>query len=768
MAKELEKIHTRRIVAMALCCVLAFSLGVVRVFQYQVVNGESFLALAQRSTETTVSVTAARGEIVDRNGVPLTQNRAAFNLELDYTRMRKKSGYKNVLDNDAANETIARLITTLENLGEEWEDELPITAEAPYVFLPEAGESDLTRLRNSLGVNSYATAQDCLYWLCQEYGIQKYKVDGRCTHCGKKFEQCDYEGYDDSMSRKIAGVRYQMLLKEFSYTDGHTRFTFAQDIAPTSVALIREQLRQYPGATVTEKPVRTYLSGDVAASLIGYMGAIPAGTYDAYREKGYPMNAIVGRTGIELAMEDVLRGTEGTMGVIQNTKGEVIQTYEIEAPQPGKTVQLTLDYYFQKELQRILADFVESHNQKLEEDPDPDILPSQSASIVVLDAKTGGALAIVSYPYYDINDNLSDLMQAENSPMFNRALQGTYRPGSSFKPIVAAGALTEGILEPDSRVTCNRVYTFYPAPFRPSCLGFHGDINVVRALEVSCNVFFYDVGRRLTIETMNEYAHTYGLAAETGLEIPNALGALTTREDENWQEGNVVQQAIGQANVAVTPLQMACEAMTLSNQGRRYAAHLVDGILSYDGKEVIEKTSTRILAENRLSDEDFAAIREGMMRVAMNQYGDYRLDDLGYPVAMKTGTPEVTKNRINSTTIGFAPADDPEIAFSILLEDTDNSTYTAKQLVRSILKTWEKAKANPGIDLSTLPPDEPEEPEQNLPSGDGWNTPDLPATPDGTEPILPPTPDLSVPPIPDGDGAGAEMGSHGLDLELGG
>ena len=733
MAKETEKIHTRRIVALALCCVVAFALGVVRVFQYQVVNGESFLALAQRSTETTVSVTAARGEIVDRNGVPLTQNRAAFNLEFDYTRMKKKEGYKNVLDNNAANETISRLISVLEELGEEWEDELPITAGAPYAFLPDATQGELERLRNSLGVNSYATAQDCLYWLYQEYGIQKYKVDGKCTHCGKAFEQCDYQGYTEEQSRKIAGVRYQMLLKEFSYTDGHTRFTFAEDIAPASVALIRERIREYPGATVTEKPVRTYLSGDVAASLIGYMGAIPAGTYDTYREKGYPMNAVVGRAGIELAMEDVLRGKEGTMGVIQNTRGEVIQTYEIEVPQPGKTVQLTLDYYFQKELQRILAEFVESHNQKLEEDPNADILPSQSASIVVLDVKTGGALAIVSYPYYDINDNLSLLMVAENSPMFNRALQGTYRPGSSFKPIVAAGALTEGILEPDSRVTCNRVYTFYPAPFRPSCLGFHGDISVVRALEVSCNVFFYDVGRRLTIETMNEYANNYGLGAETGLEIPNALGSLTTREDENWQEGNVVQQAIGQANVAVTPLQMACEAMTLANQGCRYSAHLVDGILSYDGQEVLEKTPTRILSEKQLSEEDFTAIREGMVRVAANQYGAYRLDDLGYRVAMKTGTPEVTKVRINSTTVGFAPADDPEIAFSILLEDTDNSTYTAKQLVRSILKTWEKAKANPGIDLSTLPPDEPEPPPEST-----WTAPVSPPVPAG--PILPPAP----------------------------
>ncbi len=704
---EFEKTHNRRIVAMMLLCVIALGFGIVRIFGYQIVNGAGYVEQSQKSTETKVAVTAARGEIVDRNGVPLTRNEAVFHLEFDFTAMKKKTGSKTQLDNDTANATISRLMTAFDKLGESWLDELPVTMTEPYEFKETATESEKTKLRNLLSLNDYATAQDCVYWLFQNFGIKKYKIDGKCSHCGQKYELCEYQGYDELTSRKIAGVRYQMMLTDFSGYEGHTRFTFADDVSPESVAWLQEQSTEFPGTVIAEKPRRTYVSGDVAPSIIGEMSPIYAGEYEDYKKKGYQMSDIVGRSGVERAMEDVLRGTDGVMGVIQNTKGEVIDTYEITPAVAGNTVQLTLDYYFQKELQRILKDYVENYNKSIEGDSKK--TKSQAASIVVLDAKTGGVLAAISYPYYDINVSKAELNALDGNPAFNRAFLGTYRPGSTFKPIVAAGGLAEGIITPSNQIRCTGVYEYYPAPFRPSCLldkhRVGAMLDVSHALQVSCNIFFYDVGRRLTIEKMGQYANLFGLGVDTGLEkgISSASGKITSRSDSNWQEGNVVQAAIGQGETGVTPLQMATEAMTLGNQGVRYETHLVKSVLSYDGSQVIKTKDPVIAAKVPMTDDAMNAIRTGMVLMGQGIRAPYELTDLGYSVAAKTGTPQVTETRLNSAAIAYAPADNPEISISIMLENTDNRTYVAKNLLRQILLTWAKAKANPGVDLSTLP-----------------------------------------------------------------
>ena len=352
----------------------------------------------------------------------------------------------------------------------------------------------------------------------------------------------------------------------------------------------------------------------------------------------------------------------------------------------------TIDYNFQKELMQILSDFIDHFNKTNKQNKQV-----TAASIVVMD-KTGGLLACISYPYYDIGDYLTkynELATRPDKPLNNWALNGLYRPGSTFKPVVAAGALTEGIITPSSTVFCDGAYHYWPGwQPPPSCLQVghhHVSLDLRSALKWSCNVYFYDTGRRLGIEKMDEYAQKFGLGVETGLEISNSKGRLTKKTDEDWQEGNVIQAAIGQMNTQVTPLQMALEAQTLANHGTRYNAHLIKGILSNDGKTVLDLKAPTVASSFDLSDEAFSAITDGMIMAGETIGRPNQLTDFGYQVAVKTGTPQTTVTKTNNGFISFAPVDDPEVIISCMIEGGSNSN----QLIRRILLAYQKYKNGP-------------------------------------------------------------------------
>lgn len=705
--KGMKKLHTRRIIALILFCVMLFFLATIRAFEYQVVDSDSYIKQANAGRSTTVAIAAARGEIVDRNGVPFTQNRAVFNVEFDFNLMERAGRTRQLLDDDAANATICRLIQVFEAKGEEWLDHLPISMEAPYEFAADATETELTRLRseNMANVNSYATAEDCIYQLFKKTAVKKYQENGKCTHCGEKFEDCEYEEYTEEMSRKIVGVRYEMLLKDFSVNN--TRFTFAEDISAEMVAWLEEQSDKFPGIVVVQKAMRTYVSGDVASHLIGRVGPIYKESWDFYKEKnaetgaGYTMDDTVGQAAIEGAMEDALRGKNGEMTIYFDSKGNIIHEEETVVPVAGSTVQLTLDFAFQQELQQILADYIAEFNESaVAQRQDKH---SEAAALVVMDM-SGGVLACVSYPYFDILDyinNYNTVLKAEGNPLFNRALQGLYAPGSSFKPIVAAASLSEGIIDSSSRTYCGLVYDYYAPSYTPGCLGTDhafSSINVSQALQHSCNIFFYDAGRRLGIEKMNDYARKFGFASDTGLEIGNATGRLTSRDDAEWQGADVVQAAIGQKNTQATPLQMALEALTIANRGTRYQAHLVKGLLTNDGSEVISETEPEIMSQFDLSDEVYELIAQGMTAAARGIGYPNQVTDLEGMPAIKTGSPQTGRYDANGTMksnndfIAFYPEENPEIAISCLVEDG----YNTNQLLRRILLAWEKTK-NGGV-----------------------------------------------------------------------
>ncbi len=672
--KERGRLITLSILSALVCGVYALQL-----MNFQVVRGEEFQEKTQQMTVSRISVKAARGEITDRNGVALANNKVGYNIVFYYSFFPAES----------RNEIIASLIELLEASGEDWYDPLPLTVSAEPEFL-ENRDSDIDTLKEKLQVNGYATADDCMYQLRELFDID--------------------ESYDDLTARKIAGVRYGMVLADFSVNNN--QYTFAEDVTAELVLQIKELSYQFPGVDIVDEDIRVYPDGDLAPHIVGVVGQMYAEQYygdpengvEGYRDKGYPMNALIGRFGIESLMEEELHGVDGVKTVEQSEDGTILSETITQEPESGNNVGLTIDARFQARIQEVMNDYIE-YLRSLPDDPDGDDNGNQvvGGAAVVLDAKTGEVLAAVTAPTYDLNSYFSDysaLASREDLPMVNRAFDGLYRPGSTFKTVVAAGALTEGIITPSDTVDCRRVYTYYDYipgnTFRPTCLGYHGTTNVMRALTVSCNIFFYDVGRRLGIDKIQEYAHLLGLGTDTGLELSNAVGGISGPDRSEllgttWQPGNVCQTSIGQMDTAVTPLQLAIQAMTLANQGVRYRARIIKEIRSYDDSEVLESTQPEVMSEFALSDEAFEAIKTGMIGAAESVSEQYNvlgwntsLSDLGYDVALKTGTPQVTATTFSSSAIAFAPADDADIAIGIVLERGAN----ARNLVRPILEAY--------------------------------------------------------------------------------
>lgn len=685
MPRKLRPFETKyhfRIIALIILVAIVFIAAIMRAFQFQIVDGEAHYKSSLRNSKTTISVMAARGDIVDRKGVPLTHNEAIFNVEFDQAFFIPGS----------ENEIIYNLIRLMEKNSYNWIDELPISPYTPYEFTKDS-DSDVARLKAKIDVNDYATANDCMENMYRDFNIKKYETEEeKCTHCGDDFDECTFEGYSEIYARKILGVRYSMLLADFSTRN---RYVFAEDISPEIVALIREFSDDYRGVFVVERTKRTYLSGDVASHLIGTIGPIYEDEKEDYLFKGtdYYYDDLIGKSGIEKACEAELKGKNGEILVTFDSDKNIIDSIETASPIAGKTIQLTLNYEFQKQLQQLVADYIQNFNETNDDDK-----IATAASVVVLDAKTGDMLASVSYPYYDINDyinNYSEVLNAEGNPLNNRALNGLYRPGSTFKPVVAAAALNQNLVEPDTGIFCTGRYNYWE-DISFGCLSInHGreNLNVSEALQHSCNIFFYDTGRRLEIETINKYSEFLGLGVDTGLEIPSEIGNLSSREfseshNMRWEAANVVQAAIGQMDTAVTPLQMAVEAMTIANKGTRYNVNLIDAILENDGETVYFDKEPTVASNFDMSDEDYVAISSGMTLASHAVGAPNQLTDLGYDVAIKTGTPQVTVEQTNSAFVAFSPVENPEIAISCMVEGGDSTAG----LVRQIIDLYEKTK----------------------------------------------------------------------------
>lgn len=435
-------------------------------------------------------------------------------------------------------------------------------------------------------------------------------------------------------------------------------------------ALYRAGLVQSGAVRLAARGQRTWPDGTLLPHALGFTGPITAEEWPAAREKGLAMDSIIGQSGLETAYDDLLRGQDGQLLINTGFDGAVRDTIQKSTATPGSTLVLTLDAELQATLQQALRERIETLRTTAAVGGGREAC---AGAAVVVDVKTGGILAAANWPGYDLNTYRTDyaaLAADASAPLLDRAFQGLYAPGSAFKPAVAAAALTNGI-DPNATVNCTGRYLYYSG-YQPGCLqyGHSGPVDLRTALEQSCNIFFYDVGRRLGVDTFSTMARLLGLASPTGVEINEAEGRLTWSTDENYQAGLTLMAAIGQGNTAVTTAQLAVYAATLATDGQRPTLHFGDHAVNPATGETVwqyEPQFTTVPGGETV----FGPIRDGMKRMAQtNRY----LREAPVVCAAKTGSPQLAQtlgngnHYVNSVLIGYAPADDPQIAMAVVLE----------------------------------------------------------------------------------------------------
>ncbi len=689
--REKEKSLKLRYAAFFVAIAVFFSVFFVDLFRIQVVNAADYTTqkVTLRTADTTIE--AARGEILDCNGVPLVTNEQVNTVVLD------ASYFPPTKEQSRRNEILCALIHLTEDAGVEWNDDLPLVFDVNgNIQYKEDAESDIEFLksRDVLHLNAYATAQNCLDGLIEEFSLQDYSKED---------------------ARKIASVCYS--LKRISFSAANP-YTFADDVPSSLAAKIKENSAVYTGVDVRVTSRRSYADGTIAPHILGVVGKLNAEEYNAKKEaftaanenpelsaeekqtlslRAYAMDDTIGKFGIENALEDYLRGTNGIMTTTTDSDGN--KASEITTvPKEGDAVILTIDSGFQKQVQDALAAFVEQYRDKSS-------IPAVG-SAVVIDVKTGAVLACATYPSYDLTtyyDDYSSLAADKSSPLWNRALQSTYAPGSTLKPAIAVAGLEEGVITESTQIRCTRVYTQFPdTPFKCLQSGHAGNIDVRGAIHHSCNIYFYETGRLLGINRMNDYCTRFGLGQKTGVEVSESTGVLASiayREAHGgiWYPGDTVQAAIGQSDNLFTPIQLANYAATVANGGTHYQAHFVKSIKSADYSETVLENTGTVLNEVGASDESIRIVKEGMLRVGQ---GLSAFKSLPVQVAAKTGTAE-SKAKVdgdiveglNGFMISFAPYDDPEIAVAVAIENLNSGSATAV-LVADIYKAYFTANSN--------------------------------------------------------------------------
>lgn len=448
----------------------------------------------------------------------------------------------------------------------------------------------------------------------------------------------------------------------------------------------KADLVQSGAVRAAARGVRTWPNGTLLPHALGFTGPITAEQWPTARRRGLAMDAVIGQSGLEAAYDDLLRGQDGRVLVNTGFDGAVRRTVPLREAAPGATLLLTVDSALQKELQNALLSQIEVLRTTKAAGAGREC---HAGAAVVVDVQTGGILAAASVPGFDLNRYRSDyaaLSADAAAPLLDRVCQGLYAPGSAFKPAVAAAALTAGI-DPAATVNCTGRYGFYSG-YQPGCLqyGHGGPVDLRTALEYSCNIFFYDVGRRLGVDVFSTMARQLGLTTPTGVEITEAQGRLTWSSDENYQAGLTLMAAIGQGNTAVTPLQLAAYAAALANCGQRPALHFAErAVNAATGETVWQYAPTFTTVPG--GEGVFGPIRDGMKRMARTTRV---LREAPVVCAAKTGSPQLADtlpgggHYVNSVLIGYAPADDPQIAMAVVLEYGGGGSNAAP-ILRAVL-----------------------------------------------------------------------------------
>ena len=634
---------------------------IIQLFNLQIIHGAEYRETSNsRLTRETV-VKAARGSIKDRTGVELVRTDTGYSAEI----------YSTKVSDEELNLAIEKFIEILESNEDKYIDNLPIRVD-PFEFT-EKDEKDQREWKKENDLDENYSAEQVFYALKEKYEISNDDVN---------------------TARKIMAVRYEISSVGYSSTRS---VTIARDISNTSAVQIREQNAKLAGINVVTEPTVSYTSGSLASHILGYVGAISEEEYST-RKDTYRNDDIIGKDGVQKVFEEYLKGTDGVKQVDMTVDGAITSEYISEEAIAGSDVVLTID----ANLQKVAEDALERNIKDIADGKYGEGNDADAGAVLVMNVNTGEVLAMASYPdynperyseEYDPND--------ETGKYYNRAIRSIYAPGSTFKMVVASAALDTGEITTRTRINDNGVYPYGDGQacwyYRSYGVG-HGYLNLTQAIKYSCNYFFYDLGYRMGIDTIAEYAGRYGLGKKTGVELMGeSSGIVASREYANsigyttWYPADTLSAAIGQSFNSYTPIQMARYISMIANGGKNVDVSIIKSIINPDGSEVSKEeienfvkesigTENELKEDLNISEENLDAIRDGMKGVtsesggtAYSTFADFDIDIAGKTGSAQTGV----DGEAHGWFVGFAPYDEPEIAVVVMVEKAGSGGYTA-------------------------------------------------------------------------------------------
>ena len=648
-----------------------------QLFNLQIIHGKEYLETSNTRLTREATVKAARGNITDTSGNKLVTTKMGFSLEL----------YKTKIDTQTLNNTILNLVKLLEKNKDTYIDNLPITVK-PYKFKQKT-EEEQKKWKKEMGIDENASAEEAFKKLKEKYDIQEDKEEN---------------------ARKIMTVRYETTIEGFSNIKP---ITISTDISRESANKIREQSDKFPGTSLVTEPVIQYPYKTLASHLLGYVGKINQEEYEANKDT-YQMNDLIGREGIQYTLEEYLKGKDGVRQIDMAVDGTITEEYISKEAIAGNNVALTIDANLQKKVE----DALEKNIKKIANgEIDNKKHNAKAGAAVVMNVKTGDVLAMASYPSYEPELFATGISQAKlkeyekQSNTYNRAISGAYAPGSTFKMAVATAALETGTFTTKTLVTDNGPYS---RGHHPVCWIYtdrhygHGALNISDAIKHSCNIFFYEIGYRVGIDKIAEYAYKYGLGKKTGIELAGESAGIVAstkyKQDtyhEEWQLGETLSASIGQSYNSYTPIQMARYICMIANGGKAVDVSVIKAITDSDGnnipkEEINKKVNEKLgiseeaskVEDLKLKTETIEAIKKGMKGVTSESGGTayYVFSDLDMVIAGKTGSAETEeKDKVNGWYTGFAPYNNPEIAVVVFIENAGaggNVAPSAKEIMQ--------------------------------------------------------------------------------------
>jgi len=650
-----------------LALALVVYIGVL--YDIQINQHDYYLARSIRTITQEETVEASRGVITDRSGREMVSSRFSYNLTFDSSALD---------EGEDENEAILRLVKLCQSQGVAWVDNLPITKTAPFSYtftsLTELNETQRNRftafLRDQLEVvPEDTTAEDITADYLSSLGLSAHALVERLR---QEFKVPVTFSLNEA--RSVIGVQYELSIRKLMNT---TAYAMVEDIDTQMISLLNDG--DYAGAKITASSVREY-NTTYAAHILGTVTPIWAEEYDALKEQGYSGNDRIGRSGVEAAFEQYLKGTDGKRIVSTNADGKITGEYYEKAPQPGNTVELTIDLSLQQAVESALAEAVADMNA---EDGDE----TRGAGAAVIQVGTGEVLALASYPTYDpaaYNRDYNSLLANPANPLLNRATQGAYVPASTLKPLVAVAALETGATTPSEKIKDTGKW-YYPGD--PNswlwCWNHsgHGWVNAATAITNSCNYYFATMGYRMGMDTLREYLTAFGLGQSTGIEIGDRAGTLPENPPG---ENQAPWAAFGQGNQLYTPLQLANYVATLVSGGKHCQPHLLKAVKSYDNTQILAVGDSTPANVVEMKDSTLQAVKEGMLGYTQpgGQVYSY-FKDCVVTAGAKTGTAQLGGGTTNNGVfVCFAPYDDPQIAVSIVIEHGNAGAALASTAVK--------------------------------------------------------------------------------------